>query len=71
MLGKFLCQSLVSPTGLALASLAHLRAFYGKDMSQKNEVLFDRQQYMVFFSSDNDEEMEVNRPSIPFFLREV
>jgi hypothetical protein len=27
--------------------------------------------YMVFFSSDNDEEMEVNRPSIPFFLREV
>jgi hypothetical protein len=44
MLGKFLCQSLVSPTGLALASLAHLRAFYGKDMSQKNEVLFDKQQ---------------------------
>jgi len=30
MLGKFLCQSLVSPTGLALASLAHLRAFYEK-----------------------------------------
>ena len=33
MLGKILCQSLVSPTGLALPSLAHLRAFYGKDMA--------------------------------------
>ena len=48
MLGKFLCLSLFSSTGLTSASLAHSRAFYGKDMSQKNEVLFDKQQYHHF-----------------------
>jgi hypothetical protein len=29
---------------LTSASLAHSRTFYGKDMSQKNEDLFDKQQ---------------------------
>jgi hypothetical protein len=49
MFGKFLCQSLFSSPGLASASLAHLWVLFGKDMSQKNEVLFDKQQVRSLF----------------------
>jgi hypothetical protein len=64
MFGKFLCQSLFSSTGLVSAPLAHLRTLYGKDMSQKNEVLFDKQH----ISGDGDKHQFSTHPGNPSLI---